>query len=82
MCLYELKRYKDALSEFQRVVDARASSELSAHSMYMQGMSFLKLGTVEDREAAQIFFGDVVKNWPKSSWAKKAKKKLGELSAN
>jgi len=82
MCLYELKRYKDALSEFQRVVDARASSELSAHSMYMQGMSFLKLGTAEDREAAQIFFGDVVTNWPKSSWAKKAKKKLGELSAN
>jgi TolA-binding protein len=79
MCLYELARYKDALSEFQRVVDARGSTELSAHSMYMQGMSFVKLGTAEDREAAEIFFGDVAANWPKSSWAKKAKKKLGEL---
>ncbi len=82
MCLFELQRYKDALSEFQKVIDARGSVELSAQSMYMQGMSFLKLGTSEDREAAEIFFGDVTANWPKSSWAKKAKKELGALRGN
>jgi len=82
MCLYELSRYKDALSEFQKVIDSRGSIELSAHSMYMQGMSFMKLGTAEDREAAEIFFGDVAANWPKSSWAKQAKKKLGSLRGN
>lgn len=82
MCLYELVRYKDALSGFQKVIDARGSSEFSAHAMYMQGMSFVKLGTAEDREAAEIFFGDVAANWPKSSWAKKAKKKLGALRGN
>jgi len=82
MCLFELQRYKDALSEFQKVIDARGSVELSAHSMYMQGMSFLKLGTAEDREAAEIFFSDVTANWPKSSWAKKAKKELGALRGN
>ncbi len=82
MCLFELERYKDALSEFQKVIDARGSVELSAQSMYMQGMSFLKLGTPEDREAAEIFFGDVAANWPKSSWAKKAKKELGALRGN
>jgi len=82
MCLYELGRYKDALSEFQRVVDSRGSTELSAHSMYMQGMSFIKLGTSEDLEAAEIFFADVMTNWPKTSWAKKAKKQLGEMNAN
>jgi TolA-binding protein len=82
MCLFELQRYKDALSEFQKVIDARGSVELSAQSMYMQGMSFLKLGTAEDREAAEIFFADVTGNWPKSSWAKKAKKELGALRGN
>lgn len=82
MCLYELGRYKDALSEFQKVIDARGSVELSAQSMYMQGMSFLKLGTADDREAAEIFFSDVTENWPKSSWAKKAKKELGALRGN
>jgi TolA-binding protein len=82
MCLYELLRYKDALSEFQKVIDARGSTELSAHAMYMQGMSFVKLGTAQDLEAAEIFFADVAANWPKSSWAKKARKKLGTLRGN
>jgi len=82
MCLYEMLRYKDALSEFQKVIDARGSTEFSAQAMYMQGMSFLKLGTAEDREAAEIFFGDVTANWPRSSWAKKAKKQLGALRGN
>lgn len=82
MCLYKLERFKDALSEFQRVIDAKGSAELSSHSMYMQGMSFQRLGTKEDIEAARIFYGDVVANWPKSSWAEKAKKKLGELGGN
>jgi TolA-binding protein len=82
MCLYELGRYKDALSEFQRVVDSRGSTELSAHSMYMQGMSFIKLGTSEDLEAAEIFFVDVMTDWPKTSWAKKAEKQLGKMNAN
>ena len=82
MCLYKLERFKDALSEFQRVIDANGSAELSSHSMYMQGMSFQRLGTKEDIDAARIFYGDVVANWPKSSWAEKAKKKLGELGAN
>jgi TolA-binding protein len=82
MCLYELLRYKDALSEFQKVIDARGSTELSAHAMYMQGRSFVKLGTAQDREAAEIFFADVRANWPKSSWAKKARKQLEALRGN
>lgn len=82
MCLYELERYKDALNEFQRVVDANASAELSARSMYMQGLCFVGLGTAEDKEAAEVFFSDVIAKWPGSTWATRSKERLEELGAS
>ena len=79
MCLYELERHKDAILQFQKVIDRNSKSELAAQAMYMQGMSYSDMGTKDDLEGAEIFFSDVIKHYPNSPHAEKARKKLGEL---
>ncbi|MEE2827895.1 MAG: outer membrane protein assembly factor BamD [Myxococcota bacterium] len=79
MCLYELKRHEDAIGQFQKVIDRNSKSELAAQAMYMQGESWMAMGTKDGQEAAEVFFSDVIKNYPDSPHAEKARKKLGEL---
>jgi TolA-binding protein len=67
--------YKQAAASFQVVVEKYAQSTWASWSMLRQGECFEALG---DKEAAKIFYGDVVRLYPKSKAAKEAKEHLGK----
>jgi tol-pal system protein YbgF len=78
-CLYELGRYKQAISELEKAIQKDPKSEFAPKAMYLQGLSFEGLGTPDDLEAAKIFFGELVRTYPKAADAERAKKKLEQL---
>ena len=79
-CLYELGRYKGAITEYQRVIVRDDKSEWAARAMYMQGMSFEQLGTSEDFDAAEVFYSELVRLYPRSDEADRARERLDALS--
>jgi TolA-binding protein len=85
-CLFELKRYKPSITEFQKVIEreearigADGEPEWAPRAMLMQGMAFEQLGTVEDLEAASLFFEELVRLYPGAPEAERARNKLEQL---
>lgn len=88
-CLFELGRYKNAITEFQKVIEAEdkktrkgAKPEWAPKAMLMQGLSFEELGTKQDLEAAALFFDELVRIYPDAPEAERAKRRLERLDAN
>jgi tol-pal system protein YbgF len=78
-CMFEMERYKGAITEFQKVIIRDERSDWAARSMYMQAVSFEELGTEEDKDAARVFYSEVVSLYPGSEHATQAKERLDAL---
>jgi TolA-binding protein len=74
-----MERYKGAITEFQKVIIRDERSDWAARSMYMQAVSFEELGTEEDKDAARVFYSEVVSLYPGSEHATQAKERLDAL---
>jgi TolA-binding protein len=72
---FNQKKYQEAATRFQDVLNVQSSSPFSAWSLFRQGECFAALG---DKESAKTFYEDVVKDYPKSKAASEAKKKLSK----
>ncbi len=88
-CLFELGRYKNAITEFQKVIEAEdkkvrkgAEPVWAPRAMLMQGLSFEELGTRQDLEAAALFFDELIRIYPAAPEAGRAKRRLERLDAN
>ena len=87
-CLFELGRYKNAITEFQKVIEAEdkkvrkgAEAVWAPRAMFMQGLSFEELGTKQDLEAAALFFDELVRIYPSAPEAERATRRLERLDA-
>ena len=80
-CLYELGRYKPAITEFQQVIERDEGSQWAARAMFMQAVSFQSLGTEEDIDAAKVFFSELVRIYPDRPEAERARARLEGLDA-
>jgi tol-pal system protein YbgF len=67
-------RCNEAVSAFQAVIDGWPQSTWAPWSMLRQGECFATLGKPDD---AKVFYGEVVRLYPKSKAAKEAKEHLG-----
>lgn len=88
-CLFELGRYKNAITEFQKAIEAEdkqrrrqdAPGFWAPKAMFMQGLAFEELGTKQDVEAAKLFFDELLRLYPDSAEAGRAKRRLDQLDA-
>jgi len=80
-CLFELGRYKAAITTFQKAIELDEKSPFAPRGMFMQALSFEELGTDDDKEAAKVFFAELVRLYPDSDDASRAKRKLEALGA-
>ena len=88
-CLFELQRFKNAITEFQKVIEAEdkvvrkgATALWAPRAMFMQGRAFEELGTKQDLEAAALFFDELVRLYPAAADAERARRRLEVLDAN
>ena len=72
---FNQKKYQEAATRFQDVLNVNSSSPFAAWSLFRQGECFAELG---DEESAKTFYEDVITDYPKSKAAKEAKKKLSK----
>jgi len=82
-CLFELGRYKNAITSYQKVIEeeeaAGGKTEWAPKAMYQQGLCFERLGTPQDRDAARLFWEELVRLYPASPSADRARDGLKEL---
>ena len=81
-CLFELGRYKASITTYQKAIELDEDGPFAPRSMFMQALAFEELGTDEDLEAAKVFFGELVRLYPSSDDADRAKRKLEALDAD
>lgn len=72
---FNQKKYQQAATRFQDVLNVNSSSPFASWSLFRQGECFAALG---DEESAKTFYEDVMKDYPKSKAAAAAKKKLSK----
>ena len=72
---FNQKKYQEAATRFQDVLNVNSTSPFAAWSLFRQGECFAELG---DEESAKAFYEDVITDYPKSKAAKEAKKKLAK----
>ena len=75
-CEYNLKRYEEAILEYQVVISKFPKSNKIPDALLKQGLSFAKLG---DIESAKIVLSKLVKKYPSSPQAKVGRKQLSRL---
>lgn len=80
-CMFELGRYKGAITTWQKVIEEDEQGAWAPKSMFMQGLSFEELGTAEDLEASRVFFAELVRLYPDAPDAKRARSRLEALGA-
>lgn len=78
-CLFELGRYKGAITTWQKVIERDETGPWAPKSMFMQGLSFEELGAKEDLEAARVFYAELVRLYPDAPDAERAKRRLEVL---
>jgi tol-pal system protein YbgF len=76
-CLFNLERYSRAIRQYQKVVDRDESGEWAARAMLKQGLAFAEMGTLEE---SRVFLADVIRLYPGSPEAEKARKKQEQLN--
>jgi len=72
-CLFHLERYKGALRQYQKVVDADDQGQWAARSMLRQARCFRALGKVDE---AEVFLSDLVRLYPDSPEAARAQEEM------
>ena len=72
---FNRKKYQEAATRFQDVLNVNSNSPFAAWSLFRQGECFAQLG---DEESARAFYEDVITDYPKSKAAKEAKKRLSK----
>ena len=75
-CLYNQGEFDLAILDYQKVISNHAQDEHTPSALLKQGMSFEKL---TDLETAKIIFHKLIEDYPDSSEAGLAKKRLGNL---
>ena len=73
--LFEQESYESAISEFQKYRDNNPKGKHYPEATFYIGQSFKNLQMPSE---AEIFFKEIVKSYPKSLWASRAKKSLEE----
>lgn len=76
-CYFALKDYPKSIKEFQVLIDKYAKSDKTPTAMLKQGYAFAELGLVDD---AKMFLNKVVKDYPSSDEAIRAKEKIERLN--
>jgi len=75
-CLYNQGEFDLAILDYQKVISNHAQDPHTPSALLKQGMSFEKL---TDLETAKIIFHKLIEDYPDSSEAGLAKKRLGNL---
>lgn len=75
-CLFELGRYNEAISEYERFIQIAPDHSRVASAMLSQGLAFIELGSESDMQAARVFLDDLIELYPDAPEADKAKRKL------
>ena len=73
--LFEKESYESAISEFQKYRDNNPKGKHYPEATFYIGQSFKNLKMPSE---AEVFFKEIVKSYPKSLWAGRAKKSLRE----
>lgn len=74
--LFEAKKWREAIVEFQKYRDSNPSGKSYSDATYKIGVSFQELGL---KDEAKAFYNEVVGKYPKSKSADKAKVRLKQL---
>ena len=75
-CLFEMGRYKEAISEYESFIQGYPDHARVPDAMLRQGLAFIELGADSDLEAARIFLDDLIARYPDSPEAERARKKV------
>lgn len=75
-CYYALKDFSKGIKEFQTLVEKYPKSDKAGPSILKQGLSFAELGMAEE---AKTFLNKVIKDFPGSDEAVRAREKLDKL---
>ncbi len=78
-CLYNLKEYRLAVQRYQDFIDSHSSSPDVPRAMLRQGLSFIQMGGRDQKDAARLFFEDLIDRFPKSPEAAKAREELARM---
>jgi len=78
-CLFHLERYKGALRQYQKVVDSDQQGQWAARSMFRQALCFQALGKTDE---AGVFLSDLVRLYPDSPEAVKAREEMEDAGGN
>lgn len=84
-CLFELGRFKPAIIEYQKVIDAeeangrRDDATWAPRAMLQQGRCFEGLGTAQNRDEARLFYEELLRLYPSSAAADDARGRLDAL---
>lgn len=73
---FDEKKSRPALQEYIKVLEKYPTGRYADDTLYKVGLCSIDIGNLED---AQIFFGEILKNHPKSPLAKSAARKLDEV---
>ena len=73
---YREKWYEKAILEYQKVIENFPKGNKAPEAYFKQGLAFAKLGEVEN---SRIVLKDLIKKFPDSNAALKAKKKLNKI---
>ncbi|KPJ49339.1 hypothetical protein AMJ40_05750 [candidate division TA06 bacterium DG_26] len=71
-----LKRYRDAIGEYMRVVDSFAKSSLAPAALYKAAETYVKLN---EYSTALSHCERLIKTYPSSEWVDESKLKIGEI---
>ncbi|MGI9548986.1 MAG: tetratricopeptide repeat protein [Bdellovibrionales bacterium] len=71
--LFSEKSWQSAISKFQDYIDKNPKGIYAIEAYYYIGESFKSLEMLPE---ARVFYKEVIKNYPESSWALKAKKRI------
>ena len=76
LCYYEQEKYRDAIREFDRVINDHADSDVMAPAMLRKGLSLFEMNSPA---VGVLELQDLIKKFPLSQEARIARKKLDEL---
>lgn len=76
------KRYRDAIIEYQLVVNRYHDFPVAAEALYYIGNIYETIYEIRDYETAVKSYNKLLKNYPQSKWAESAKKRKEYLEKN
>jgi len=76
LCYYEQEKYRDAISQFEKVINDYPDSDVLPAAMLRKGLSLLASNSIG---VGVVELQDLIKKFPLSQEARIARKKLDEL---